>query len=453
MTSRHTDEFASRLDLSSSEEPEPVTRVIDVHIYDLVTEPAEGPYVESQPQGQQPATADEREQDQPESAYPRRSRRSIVPLVALVCFALLSITLTALLYPMLTGPTATVTIVPVSKQLVTTSTMTVITGQGQPTGPHALSGRTLAAITMSQARTAPATGTAHQDAQVAHGRITFYNAAPVDQTVGAGTLLTGADGIQIVTEQDALIPAALPPTEGQATVAAHAVVTGPAGNIPAHDIYGSCCRLNIFAVNGPFHGGENARSYSTVTEQDITTVVSSLKTSLDQSVQAALQTQVQSDETLITPLPCQQSVTTDHHPGDETTQIHITVSETCTGAVYQTQAYQDAITQVETQRATAQLGDSYTLANAVQSSIMQATINDQQQIVLTVKIAGTWVYQFPQEEQQRLTALIAGKGKAQALSLLEHVPGVQAVSLMIRNDAATLPTDVSSIHVVLLMAG
>lgn len=445
MTIRDTDEFASRFDPPRSEEPEPVTRLIDVHIYDLVAAPAESPYVESQPENQEPAEATESEQDQPEPERPRRSRRFIMPLVALVCLALIILTLVALLYPFLTEPTATVTIVPVSKQIVTTSTMTVITGQEPPTGPHIIPGRTLAAITMSQARTAPATGTAHQDAQAAHGRITFYNAAPVEQTVSAGTLLTGADGIQIVTEQDAIIPAAIPPTEGQATVSAHAVVTGPTGNIPARDIYGSCCRLNVFAVNGPFHGGENARNYPTVTEQDITTITSSLKTSLDQSVQAALQTQVQSNETLIMPLPCQQSVTTDHHPGDETTQVHMSVSETCTGAVYQTQAYQDAVTQIETQQATAQLGNGYMLTDTVQSSIVQATIKDQQQIVLTVKIAGTWMYQFPQDEQQRITALIAGKGKVQALTLLEHVPGVQAVSLTIKNNAATLPADSSRV--------
>jgi len=449
MSTRHTDEFLPRLDPS----PEPVTRVIDIHVYDMPAEPEEPPYIESQPEEQQPAGASENEQEQPEQepARQRWYQRYRFPLLALACLALISTTLATLLYPFLTGPAATVTIVPVSKQIATTRTMTVTTG----TGPLAQSipGRTLAALTMSQARTAPTTGTAHQDAQAARGAITFYNAAPVAQTVSAGTVLTGADGIQVVTEQDAIIPAAMFPTDGQATVYAHASIAGPAGNIAARAIYGSCCRLNIFAVNGPFHGGANARSYSTVTEQDITSVTSSLKTSVEQSVQAALQTQVQSNETLITPLPCQQSVTADHHPGEEATQVQITVSETCTGAVYQTQAYQDVITQIETQQATAQLGNGYILAHAVQSSTVQATINDHQQIALTVKIAGTWVYQFSQDEQQRITTLIAGRGKAQALSLLEHVPGMQAVSLLIKNDAATLPTDTSRIHLVFLTIG
>src|SRR5260370_42029891 len=98
------------------------------------------------------------------------------------------------------------------------------------------------------------------------------------------------------------------PTLGQMTVTAHAVIGGPAGNIAAGDIYGPCCRLNVSAVNAPFTGGEEARDYQMVTQQDIDAVVSSLKTSLDQSVQAALQVQVHTDETLITLFPCQQSI-------------------------------------------------------------------------------------------------------------------------------------------------
>ena len=84
---------------------------------------------------------------------------------------------------------------------------------------------------------------------------------------------------------------------------------------------------------------------------------------------------------------------------------------------------------------------------------MQASINNHQQIALVVKIAGTWVYQLSQDEQQHLTTLIAGKGKARALTLLERVPGVQAVSLTLKNDAATLPTDAQRIHLVVLVTG
>jgi hypothetical protein len=306
---------------------------------------------------------------------------------------------------------------------------------------------------MSQAKTVAATGTAHQEAKAAHGAVTFYNAAPSWQTVSAGTLLTGADGVQIVTDQDANIPAVNYPTLGQATVTAHTVTTGPGGNIRAGDIYGPCCRLNVSAVSSAFTGGQDARTYTVVTQQDISTIATSLKTSLDQSVQAALQTQIHSDETLITPLPCKQTITPDHQAGEEATQVQVTVSETCSGAVYSTQQYQSIVTQIGTQEATKQLGEGYMLAGDVHSSISQATAKDHHKIDLTVKIAGTWVYQFSQEDKQHITALIAGKSKTQAITLLERMPGMQAVSLTIKNNTATLPTDSRNIHLVFLIMG
>ena len=124
-------------------------------------------------------------------------------------------------------------------------------------------------IALSQAKTVPATGTGHQQAQAAHGFITFYNALPTPQTIPAGELLTGADRVEVVTLQDTVIPAGTLATNGQITVTAQAVNVGPQGNIAAGDIYGKCCRDDVFVSNSPFHGGQDARSYHMVTQQDI----------------------------------------------------------------------------------------------------------------------------------------------------------------------------------------
>ena len=146
-------------------------------------------------------------------------------------------------------------------------------------------------ITLSQAKTVPATGTGHQQAQAAYGFITFYNALPTPQTIPAGEMLTGADGVEVVTLQQAVIPAGTLATSGQVAVPAQAVNAGPQGNIAANDLYGKCCRDDVFVSNGPFRGGQDARSYQMVTQQDINSTASSLKTSLDQSAQAALSQQ------------------------------------------------------------------------------------------------------------------------------------------------------------------
>jgi hypothetical protein len=439
MTTRNTDEMFP----PAQDAPLPdgqATRFIDVHIYDVGAEEDEPPTVESEPEAEPAAAPDEDGQDAPE---PRR-RIAVLPLVGVaVCILLVGGLSVVFLLPLLTPPEATITIVPTSKQITTTSTLTVVAGQ--PPTAEQLAGRALPAVTMSQQQTVPTTGKAHQDARAAHGFITFYNAATYSQVIPAGTMVIGADGIQIVTEQDALIAAASYPTFGQSTVVAHAVVTGPAGNIAGGDIYGPCCRLNVSAVNGPFSGGTLARDYQTVTAQDISTVATSLKTSLNQSVQAALQTQVHTDETLITPFPCQQSVKPDHLLGEEARQVQITVSETCRGMTYSTHAYQSRLMQIINQHA----GDGYLPLGEVQSSIIQATVQDAHHTQLHVSMAQDYAYQVSPQQQQDIKALIAGKSKAQAISTLLHVPGIQSVSV----SSATIPTETQHIRVIVVYVG
>ncbi len=429
--------------------PAGTTRLIDVHIYDLPSQ-EEMPSIESTLDMQEqtrPHDQDAQERMNPLPACLRRMH--LLPLLpGVFCFLTICVLIVLSLLPVLTA-TATITIIPISKQITTTSTLTVVPGQAN--GTQQLAGREVTPVTMSQARTVPTTGRGHQDARSAHGTVTFYNAAPAMQTVTAGTLLTGTDSVQIVTDQDASIPAAAYPTFGQANVPAHAVVGGSVGNIKAGDIYGPCCRLNISAVNSAFTGGQQARDYQTVTPQDVNTTATELKTSLDQSVQAALQTQVHSDETLIPPLPCQQEVHPDHQPGDEAAQVNITVTETCTGMAYNTQAYQRLMTQIESQVARQQLGEGYSLIGATQSTITQVIPKDHGKSELQVKIAASWWYQFTQEQQAHIKALLAGKGKAQAIKTLLHLPGVQSVSLSITNERTTLPTDSTHIHLMFLI--
>jgi len=344
------------------------------------------------------------------------------------------------------SPSATVTIIPDSMQITTTTTVSVVT---ETALPHQLQGRELFSVTMSQAQTVPTSGIGHQDAQAARGRITFYNAASYAQIVAAGTLISGVDGVQVVTDLDAAIPAAVYPTFGQVTVPAHVTITGPVGNIRAGDIYGPCCRLNVSAVNGAFSGGQDARSYRMVTAQDIHGVAKSLSISLEQSVQAALQIQVQSDETLIIPLPCKQKVTPDHAVGDEATQVHITVDEACTGEAYNTQAYYALIRQIVTQEASKRLGEGYTLSGYIQATINKVTTKDHSVVELEVTGVGSWTYQFNQEQLQRIKTMIVGKSEAQAKAVVLHIPGVHAVSFTFKN-GTTIPTDIRDIHLIFL---
>ncbi len=381
---------------------------------------------------------------------PRGTRSIALVLVLVAAVGLLVGLEYGVILPML-APSATITIVTASSQQTTNTTIHIVTNRAADPTKQQITGRGLASVTMSQQKTVATTGITHQDARAGHGSITFYNGATSIQTIPAGTVLTGADATQLVTDTDATLPTAVFPTFGQTTVYAHAAMVGPGGNVRAGDVYGSCCRLNVSAVNGAFTGGQDARTYQTVTPQDITGVVTSVKTSLEQSVQAALQTQVQPTETLITPLPCTQKVTADHQPGEEAAQVSVTIDETCTGTVYTTQAFASLTTQLATQDAQRRRGTGYR-TTGVHPRITQATPKEHGSIDLQVKSVSVWVYEYGREQQQAIKTMIAGMSKDKAKTTLLHLAGVQSVSLATRN-GTTLPTDVENIQLLCVQLG
>ena len=445
---------------TQEQEPHGPIRLIDIHIYEPEPEGAsptrppsvEGTLVEEE-SAQQPPQAEEPHEDAPTPIRrpPVRRRRALLPvLLVLVCLLAGSSLLVLVVLPLLT-PSATVTIVPRSTVVSVVRPLTVATDQGQPLPAGQLPGRELASLSMSQALTIPTTGIVHQAAQVAHGLITFYNAAPVVQVVSAGTLIVGSGGVQVVTDADAVIPAVAYPTLGQATVSAHATQPGPAGNIAAGVIYGPCCRLNVSAVNGAFHGGQLARIYPVATQHDIDQAAARLITDLDQSIQAALATQVQSDETLLIPQQCTQTVASDHPAGTEASQVRVTVSERCRGIAVPTSPYEQALMQAVEQEATAQSGTGYSLQGTVQARVIQVRTNAQGTIDVQVQARGMLVAQIRQEQQQHLKAMIAGKSKVQAIALLLGTPGIKTVSVTLSNNGTVLPADVSQIHLAFLI--
>ena len=398
---------------------------IEIHIYPKEEAEPEEPAntVESLP----PINQEPEPRGRKPLVWTREHTRPLVFLSLMVCACALIVSCLLYLLPLWTA-TTTVTLVPITRTIETHLTVTI--GSADKTHSQ-VPGRLLPTVTMSQARTVATTGKARQDAQNAHGYITFYNGATYVQTIPAGTLVSAANGVQVITDQDVTIGAASYPTFGQASVSAHATQAGPVGNLKTGAIYGPCCRVNISAVNGAFSGGQDARDYQTVTQHDIDTAGTSLKASLDQSTTAALQTQVQGTETLVTPLHCQQKTSVDHQPGEEATSVHVTLDETCTGIVYQTQALQALITQTLTTQAKQQLGAGYIPSG-------DTHITTTAQGTTTIQTTGTsmWVYQFSQAEQEHIKASIAGKSQAQAKSLLLAHTGVQSVSF---SNNASLP--------------
>jgi VCBS repeat-containing protein len=384
-------------------------------------------------------TAQPAEQEVEPQLNGKENPKLAIPTLSFNILLILSC-LTFQLYSLLNPPTVTVTVIPKSQAVTLTGTLQL--------------GRLLHPITVSQTATSPTTGKGHQDARVATGFLTFYNGQLNSVTVPAGTVLTGANGVHVITEQAARIPAATPPIEGQTTITAHAMSTGSSGNIAVKSINDACCAISVLVVNlTPFHGGQDERNFQTATKQDIATTAAPLATAVEQSMQAALQPNIhQSDGLYI--FPCAPTVTSDHKVGQEATEVTVTVSETCSAVAYNTQALETKATAMLSHQAATQLGTGYSLMGDVHVTIKQATVTHTASsplVVFSFSTQGTWVYAVTNAEQQHMQSLIEGKTKQDALHMLLSLPGIERASISWA-DNTTLPKDTRNIHIVLIYA-
>jgi hypothetical protein len=357
----------------------------------------------------------------------------LIPFTILLCLVFLN---GSLLLPVLT-PSATITIIPVEKSVSITTTIQV-------------QGRQLASLTLMQGTTVAATGKRHRNTTRAVGTITFYNGLLSRQSIAAGTILTGRDGVHIITDQAAIIPAGNPPVYGDVTVPAHAVLAGPQGNIPAYDINTACCATSVVAKNTrAFTGGASARDVLIVTRTDINTAVTSLLVPLSQGEDAALQAQLHPGEALVTPA-CPPHVASDHKPADEATQATVTVSVTCSGIAYVAHKVYAIARQLITSDVTTKLGANYGRIGDIQIANVQARIIDSHQGLtsVVVQVAGTWVYQIAPEMQYHLMHLVAGMNTQQARATLLQFPGIAGAQITVKGGNQTLPQDPKEIRII-----
>jgi Baseplate J-like protein len=134
--------------------------------------------------------------------------------------------------------------------------------------------------TFSTTITVIPTGVKTYPATTAHGIITITNGSILSGELPKGIILTGKDGVEIVTDTAVFIPAGSAAGYGVATVSAHAVVSGKKGNIPAYDI-DSVVNTSIYIRNlTDFTGGKQGYSITYTTPQDRLTALSQARSIL-----------------------------------------------------------------------------------------------------------------------------------------------------------------------------
>ncbi len=349
-------------------------------------------------------------------------------------------------------PRASVTLTPAQASLHTSVALTAVTGTPDPTKGQ-VRARLLSEESPAFTRMVPTSGHGHTRAQAAGGTLTFYNAAPYTQTVAAGTVLTGTDGVQLVTDQAALLPAANLPTVGMATVPAQAVQVGQEGNIAPLDLNGLCCVAGVSVKNtDAFTGGQFARDYPVVARQDVDEVITQESSPLTQEAQARLQADVRPGEQLIAPAQCHPGVSTDHPVGSEAAHVTITLTLTCQGEVYDQQAVEQLASAALSTQARTTLGTGYSVQGPITTSITQVATTQAAHGTLSLLVGaqGTWSYQFSSAQISQLTKRIAGLPRQEAVRLLKHDAHIQAVSITETWNATSIPSDPAHIQVMVL---
>lgn len=207
--------------------------------------------------------------------------------------------------------------------------------------PLAIQGYALTPVTKTLTIPVRATGKQQIAATTAAGTITLYNGAIYTQIIPVGTILTGTDGIAVVTDEQAVIPPAaqtIPPTYGQVSVSAHALLSGKAGNIQAGDINMACCVTSVIAQNPyNFQGGKNAYTYRYLTSQDMKNATHALVPQVQQQALLLFGTSLVLDPT------CHTNVLSNKAVGQPTTSADVTITSTCQAFSYKRQSVTTAI--------------------------------------------------------------------------------------------------------------
>ncbi len=117
------------------------------------------------------------------------------------------------------------------------------------------------------------TGVRVYPATAAHGVLTITNGSVISQTLPAGLTFISSSGVSVMTDTAVFVPAGSANGYGYATVAAHALTSGRAGNIPAlavDTVEGSSVYIRNLVA---FQGGRDAYSVKVATAQDMQTAL------------------------------------------------------------------------------------------------------------------------------------------------------------------------------------
>ncbi|HVB20952.1 MAG TPA: hypothetical protein VNG51_03290 [Ktedonobacteraceae bacterium] len=344
----------------------------------------------------------------------------------------------------LSAATATVAVTPASQHLTKSYTISAVTGTPS-TSDNQVQARLLSFTTKAQSKTVKATGSGHQEATTAKGKVTI---TPTSGTIPASNInVTSNSGVEIYFSVNQ------PLSSGSHTLDAWATNAGAGGNIPAYDIDGSYhlvtdTNVHFYIQNTQaFSGGQNASDYTFLQQSDIDGAAAPLVTQLTSDAEASVQQQVRANEQFVSDPVYTPTIKTNHKAGDKVADVTVTVTVTGKEEVYDQQATDSIATDLLGSDAASQPGTRYTLIGEVVTGTPEVSNTDEHgTVTMLVSAEGIWVYQFSNTQKQQMAQLITGKPLADAQALLLKQEGVKKVSINTTGGwGHALPTSASDI--------
>lgn len=417
--------------------------------------------------------------------FPVLRSMSIRRLVVIIAVVLVILALSAggIAYALLSQDSTIVTITPASKVLSTTSTLSAVTGQPDPS-KNQVKARMVSVTTPAQTKTVQASGHLSSQAMSARGTLELYNwdrLAPV--TFQAGTVFseTGGNrvllcpdsaGIEMVLDATVTVPPA-DQAKGASEVdaPAHVLEAGTTGNIPGDEgtflltgVGDAPCYYFLWVgkrcsggwlgycwtaePDGQFTGGQDTYEGPVVQQSDIDTAAHTLVSASQPNPEEILHRQMKPGEHLIGVPQCTQQVDPGARAGDHVAQVTVLVFFTCTGEVYDQREAFAQVTRMLTAQASTDPGAGYALVGTIKTTLISVLFDVQGTARLTVEARGVWVYHFTDAAKQHLTRMLAGKSKQEALQLASNQPGVAYVTIHLPTGEQHLPADPTRMAVV-----
>jgi hypothetical protein len=325
--------------------------------------------------------------------------------------------------------------------------------------------RILTVTTPAQAQTVPASGKGviPGTGVAATGILTFDNTALVPLTFPAGTVLTNTLGTvgatQVVLNAALIVPAAsAAQPHVQASVAAHVVKVGKAGNIAAGQFVASgtagvAAAPNWSATNpAAFAGGVDEQTYTYVQQSDIDTTAAVLIQANAPAPAQVLKPKIPANERLVGDGACTPNQQADHNANDRAATVTVSIWFTCSGDLYDySRASMLTASLLREEMKTAH----YSAINTVKTTLKQQQIaDDQGTIALRMQAQARGKYYFDDVAIKNIASQLAGKSMSAAETWLKGQTSISAAKIKLSGGTGKqfLPTRAQAITITIVAA-